>query len=199
MLDLQDTTASADPETAAPPDRTARPPAMASRRPRLQRVLAAAVCALVVGALIFSILELRSETNKASSLEQRTSLFNSAVAAARQYGVYLSSYEYTNLSGPTAAWTEVDSHSTPAFRKDFDSTKASLTSLIQDYKATATGTVSASGVSSVTSSRAVVLVFVDQTVTNSTQKNGPQKQPYRLQLTLARQGGQWLIDAVNAS
>jgi Mce-associated membrane protein len=88
----------------------------------------------------------------------------------------------------------VDAHATASFRADFDKTKTSLSTLVKDYNATAAGRVMAAGLSSVSNSRAVVLLFVDQTVTNRAQKPGTETQPLRVQLVMVRQHGQWLID-----
>ena len=45
-----------------------------------------------------------------------------------------------------------------------------------------------------TGSKAVVLLFIDQSVTNSVQKPNSVTQPLRVRLTMLRQNGKWLID-----
>lgn len=154
---------------------------------------------VLVAALVFAIVELDMAHGRADRLQTQASLRASALRAATAYGGYLSSYSYKDLSDPTSSWSEVESHSTASYRKSFNSTKSELTSLIKDYKASASGKVTAAGVSSSTSNRAVVLLFVNQTVTNSTQKSGAQTQPFRVRLTLLRRHGEWLIDAVQTS
>lgn len=163
----------------------------ARRRPNLLGLLGAAVAIVVVAALALSILEW---TGARSRYDSQNSLRSSALHAASTFGVYLSSYDYSNLNGPTAPWTEVDRNSTPSFRKDFDATKANLTTLVNDYKATAKGKVIAAGISSVSSTQAVALLFIDQTVTNTAQKPGTSTQPLRVQLVMVRQHGRWLIN-----
>ena len=121
-------------------------------------------------------------------------LRSSALSAARTDGVLLSSYDYRNLNGPGSAWAKVEAASTPTFRKNFLATSADLGKLLTQYNATATGKVLTAGLVSVTGSRAVVLLFIDQTVDNTAQKGQASTQPLRSQLTLARQGGRWLID-----
>lgn len=165
----------------------APPVARRRRRPNLLTLVGAAVAVLVVAALVISVLGWTGSRSQQS-------LRQSALKAASTYGVYLSSYDYKDLTGPTSPWTEVDQHSTASFRKDFDSTRANLKSLVTDYKATATGKVIAAGVSSVSSSRAVALLFIDQTVTNTAQKPGTTTQPLRVELVMARNNGHWLID-----
>ncbi len=163
----------------------------ARRRPNLLTFVGVALAVLVVAALVLSVLEW---TGASSRYNSQQSLRSSAMKAASTYGMYLSSYDYKNLNGAGSPWAEVDSHSTPSFRKDFDSTKSNLSSLVNDYKATAKGKVIAAGLSSVTSSRAVALLFIDQTVTNTAQKPGTTTQPLRVELVLVRQNGKWLID-----
>jgi hypothetical protein len=48
----------------------------------------------------------------------------------------------------------------------------------------------------VNSSRAVALLFIDQTVTNTVQKPNSVTQPLRVELTMVHQNGRWLIDAL---
>lgn len=160
------------------------------RRFRPLVAILAVVAALVLAALGYSLFRMVSQ-------DDQNSLRSGALRAANQYGVYLSSYNYNDLTGPTAPWTLVDQNSTASFRSDFDKTRSSLSSLVKDYHATATGKVVASGLSSVSSGRAVVLLFIDQTVTNSAQKPGSQTQPLRVEVVLAHQHGKWLIDKLN--
>lgn len=167
------------------------PTAPTGRRFNLLTVVGVALAVLVVAGLVVSVLEW---TGSNSRYDSQQSLRAGALEAASSYGVYLSSYNYQNLDGAGSPWAEVDAHSTPSFRKDFDSTKSNLTSLVNDYKATATGKVIAAGLNSVNSSRAVALLFIDQTVTNTAQKPGTTTQPLRVELVMARQNGHWLID-----
>jgi Mce-associated membrane protein len=185
-------------EDQAPGQRPAGPSRPLSPR-RPLALLGAAVAAILIAALVYSLIELSSQNGTVSRLNRVEALRAGAVQAASSYGVYFSSYDYRDLSGPTAPWTEVESHSTPAFRKDFETTDASLATLITDYKATARGTVQAAAAATVSTTRAVVLLFLNQTVTNSTQKSGPQVTQFRIEMTLLRQNGKWLIDNVQAS
>jgi len=51
-----------------------------------------------------------------------------------------------------------------------------------------------SGIETVSDSKAVALLFVDQTVTNTVQKPNSVTQPLRVKLTMLRQNGQWKIN-----
>jgi Mce-associated membrane protein len=159
-------------------------------------VLGTAVAVIVVAALILSLFEWSSEHSK---LATQSSLRASAVKAADAYAVDFGSYDYKNLHGPTAPWTVIEDHATPRFKTDYQKTSSALESTIVTYKATAKATVPLSAVSSISSSKAVVLLELDQTITNSTQKSGPQSQQFIVVMTLLRQKGQWAIDNVQAS
>jgi Mce-associated membrane protein len=147
------------------------------------------VIAILAGALIFTVLKVRDQ-------DSQNSLRNSAQKAAATYGIYLSSYNYKNLTGPGSAWAEVETHSTARFRKDFETTSTNLSKLLGQYNATATGQVVAVGLESVSSSKAVALLFVDQTVTNTVQKPNSVTQPLRVEINMVHQNGRWLIDAL---
>ena len=148
------------------------------------------VIAILVGALIFTLLKVRDQ-------DSQNSLRSSAQSAASTYGVYLSSYNYKNLNGPNSAWAEVEKHATAKFKQDFTATSTNLSKLLSQYNATATGQIVAVGLQSVTGSKAVALLFIDQTVTNTVQKPNSVTQPLRVELTMLRQNGQWLIDALS--
>lgn len=150
-------------------------------------VIGAVVVVVLLAATIFLGLKVRSQDNQ-------NGLRSSALTSAKDDGVLLSSYDYRNLTGPGSAWAKVEKSATPAFRKNFLSTSGTLGKLLTQYNATATGKVISAGVASFSSSRAVVLLFIDQTVNNSVQKSASATQPLRTQVTLLRQNGQWLID-----
>lgn len=169
-------------------------PTTASTRPGMER-LAAIAPALVIGAVIitlaaalaFTVFQLRHQ----KSLD---SLRSSAIATATTDAGYAASYDYHNLTGKGSPWAKLEANATPKFRKDFVSTSGGLSKLLTQYNATAKGKVTAAGLSSISGSRAVVLLFVDQTVTNTVQKKGAATQPLRVEVTLLREHGKWLID-----
>lgn len=171
-------------------------PTRRSRRPSSLTILASAVALVVVAALALSLVEWRSDHNK---LQTQTALRASATKAADSYGVAFGSYDYRNLHGPTAPWTVIEQHATARFKSDYQKTSSALEPTIVQYKATAKATVPISAVSSLTSSKAVVLLQLSQTITNSTQKNGPQSQQFLVVMTLLHQKGKWLVDNVQAS
>jgi Mce-associated membrane protein len=116
-----------------------------------------------------------------------------AVAAARSSVETVLSYDYRHLK---TDFTDAESLLTPGFRKKYDrTTAAEVEPLAAKYRATSTAVIApgAAGAVSISAGRAVVLVFVNQTVTNS-QLAAPRLDRSRINVTLLRTGGRWLID-----
>lgn len=170
------------------------PPVTDSTRPAIRR-LAAVAPALVIATVIITLAAgLGVTVLKLRRQDFVNSLRSSALTAATTDAVYASSYDYHNLTGKGSAWSKLEANSTAKFRKDFVSTSGGLGKLLTQYNATAQGKVSAAGISTISASRAVVLLFVDQTVTNTVQKPKSATQPLRVEVTLLREHGKWLID-----
>lgn len=60
----------------------------------------------------------------------------------------------------------------------------------------ASGEVLSQGIVSLSDSKAKLDIFIDQTVTNTVQTPNSVTQHLRIELTLVRQAGQWVIDAL---
>ena len=181
------------PETSAIEDETqTTAETLPSRRQRWMHSKAAllstgaviVILALVVG-LVLSLLAVGNQNALASS---RTS----AQAAARTYAVELASYNYRDLNRDFSA---VAANSTPSFRRTFAESSNALKSTLSRYKATAVASVVSAGVVSASTSGAVVLVFLDQKIANSTQTK-PTTDRSQVEITLVTSGGRWLIDKV---
>ncbi len=152
-------------------------------RPSLRTAIVTLVVAVLSAGVIVSQWQLSDQRDLASARD-------SATAAARAYAVNVASYDYRHLARDFAV---VEQESTPAFRRTFIQSSASLAKVLGQYKATAKGSVVASGVTSATTSRAVVVLFVNQTVTNTAQTGGSTPDNSRIQMTLVRPGSKWLI------
>lgn len=175
----------ADPELAG--DDLPEAPSSASRRPR-RRWLAAGLGAIVVvlaAALGITASELAARDATASAAR-------SALAAARVDALDLTTYDYRHLH---ADFSKVLANATPSFRSTYTTSSGPLEKVLGQYKATATGSVLAEGTVSATPGRVVALLFVNQTATNSTSSK-PTTDESRLEMTLLRQHGRWLIDQV---
>jgi Mce-associated membrane protein len=162
------------------------PPAAAlpagQRRAILRLVSGLVVVGLVVAALVYVALRLRHDDATASARK-------SGLAAARAYALDIATYDYKTLDQD---FGRVTSHATPAFKQKFDQSSAALRDLLVKYQAHATGTVLAGGVESASTSRVVAVLFVDQTVTNTNDKQ-PAVNRNRLEVTVEHHGGRWQI------
>ncbi len=203
-LDLDETLpeAAAEPEPVAEPGGTgAESPAIdddfrstaetpPSGRQRWMHSRAALVSAgaLIVALVVGLALSLSALANQNALANSRSS----ALSAARTYTVELASYNYRDLDRD---FSTVAANSTPSFRRTFAESSDALKSTLSRYKATAAAKVVATGVVSVSTSRAVVLVFLDQNIANSTQTK-PSTDRSQVEITLVRSGGRWLVDQV---
>lgn len=113
----------------------------------------------------------------------------SALAAARTYAVDFGSYDYQHLDRDFA---KVAAHLTPGFKKSYLDSSTKLEAAIVQYKGKSTATVQGIAASTISTSKATVLILLDQTVTTS-QSSTPRIDRNRLQMNLVRQDGKWLI------
>jgi Mce-associated membrane protein len=158
--------------------------------PRLVTILVG----LVVVILALSVVFLGRRVLQQNHLN---SLRSSALADANQYGTYVSSYDYRNLTAPTSPYVLAEQNATPAFRAKLQSVESSFDSALKQLDSTSSGKVVGAGVSSVTTSQAKAVLFIQQTTSSSVQKK-PVTQPLWLQMTLVRQHGKWLISDITA-
>lgn len=152
----------------------------------LWSAVAALVIAALAAGLIVSLLDI-GQKNSADSAR------TSALKAASSYAVEIGSYNYRHLQQD---FNLVKSHSTPSFRTSFSQSSSALSSILSKYHATAAGTVAAAGVVSASPTQAVVIVFLNQKVTNTAKAGGASTDHLRLEMTLDNSNGHWLIDKV---
>jgi Mce-associated membrane protein len=115
-----------------------------------------------------------------------------AQVAARKAVVSMTTYDYRTLSHDFA-W--VDEAGTAKFRKQYAEVSAPIKKLVLALRARAEGSVVASAAEVKDADHVVVLVFVDQTLSNPGQSQPGLDQP-RVTMTMVRQGGRWLVDEV---
>lgn len=142
------------------------------------------VCALCAGSAILGI-----QVYQDNALQQAR---GSAVKAARDYAVALTSYDHKTLADD---FNKVSSNATGEFGKEYQQVSAKLTKLIKKNKAVSKGNVRTAGLVSGDRHRAVVLLFVDQTITN-TNIDKPRIDRNRMRMTLLHKKDHWLIDNV---
>lgn len=145
-----------------------------------------AVSLVVVIGLAVALIVTQMQLSNQNSLNAERS---SAVAAAKADANDVATYSYLHLHRD---FGRVESESTPSFRRSFIRSSDSLSKVLVQYKATASAKVLAAGVSSISANKAVVLLFVNQSVANSTQQ-GVSTDDSRIEVTLVRGGGDWKL------
>ncbi len=155
----------------------------ANARPKTVVPLVLAVGVLV--ALGYLVVQLREQ-------EALDSARTEALSAARGYAKDLSTYNYNNLNGNFAAVT-ANSHG--QFAQQYKQVSASLTELIKQNQAVSDGSVLSAGIVDADANHAVVALFVDQKITNTSNPQ-PRIDRNRMQMTLVHDNGRWLIDDI---
>jgi Mce-associated membrane protein len=166
------------------------PTATADRRtPAVVLTAVIAVVAVLVAALA-GVAAMRRSDNLSANLSKTDDIAAVLAAASNQVSTVLS-YDYRHLDEDFARAT---AELTPRFRKSYLSTTAKgVRPLAEKYKAISTAQATAAGLIEGSADRAVVLVFVAQTATN-TQLTAPRLDRSRIKTTLVRSGNGWLID-----
>ncbi|MGY2029071.1 hypothetical protein ACW9HR_10785 [Nocardia gipuzkoensis] len=114
------------------------------------------------------------------------------LAAARSYAVTLTSVDSGSLDRDFAA---VLDGSTGEFHDMYTRSSGQLRQLLLDNKATGKGTVLDAAVKSATETKVEVLLFIDQTVTNTASAD-PRVDRSRVLMTMELVDGRWLASRV---
>ena len=115
-----------------------------------------------------------------------------ALAAAQQYAVILTSVDASKLDQNFAA---VLDGATGQFKDMYSQSSGQLKQLLIDNKAKAEGKVIAAGIKSATPDKVEVLLFLDQSVTNSVNPK-PRLDRNRIIMTMEHINGRWLASDV---
>lgn len=115
-----------------------------------------------------------------------------AQQAAIAYAQALTSVDSNNVD---QNFRQVLDGATGEFKDMYTQSSVQLRQLLIDNKATAHGVVVDSAVQSCSADRAVVLMFIDQTVTNS-QLPDPRMDRSRIKMTMEKVNGRWLASKV---
>jgi Mce-associated membrane protein len=166
--------------------RAPRPGALEWLTSHIRSIVVGMIVVVMVGGLAQTTILLRHRDAVDSA---RTS----ALTAAKKYAVELASYDYRHLDQDFGL---VLANSTPSFRTSFTQSSTALKTVLTKYDATAKASVVAAGMVSANTHLAVALLFINQTVTNTTQKGQPTSDESRLEITLLRSHGKWLINQV---
>ncbi|WP_019876201.1 hypothetical protein [Sporichthya polymorpha] len=158
----------------------------AGRLARASRPIPLLSLALVASLLFSAFLLLRgSEDDEGERGE--------LLAIAETYAVNLTTYDSARLDADFARVMDV---ATGQFRSEYEVAQDSLRELIVKYQGKATGKVLARAVLSLDGGRGEVVLFVDQTVTN-TNSDQPKIDRLRMRMGLEKQSGRWLINKLD--
>jgi Mce-associated membrane protein len=112
-----------------------------------------------------------------------------ALRAAKSFALDFGTYDYQHLD---ADFSEVSTRMTPGFAKNYSATSQQLKPTLEQYKTQVTARILGFGVTSASSSKAVVVLFLDQTVKTS-QSATPRIDRNRLEIHLVHTNGKWLV------
>ncbi len=118
---------------------------------------------------------------------------NQAKGVAQQYAITLTSVNSDHLDQDFAA---VLNGATGEFKDMYSRSSTQLRQLLSDNKANAHGTVVDAGIKSATKTRVEVMLFIDQTVTNTVAPD-PRVDRSRVVMTMQLVDGRWLADKVD--
>lgn len=181
-------TAEVEDAEAAEPDAAADDGAheSADKPPSTRRWIAAAVLALGLVAVAFEGWLLFAH-------HQRTVAAAEALDAAEKYAMVLTGVDPGSIDKNFA---EVLDGATGEFKDMYAASSEQLRQLLIDNKAAAHGTVIDAAVKSADKSRAEVLLFIDQSVSNKTAPE-PKIDRSRIVMTMEKVNGRWLAAKVD--
>ena len=187
------------PVELAQPEKPAKPKSKKKKKgkkksaaPALWYALGAAglVIALLVALVVVLLVKRSDDSDTIAKYKRVDAARASVLVAARRYAIDFTTYDYRNLD---AGFARTEAELTGTFKSQYTATAKALKATIQKYQAVATATLQQIGVTSVTKTDAVVMAFVDQTITNTTSTT-PMVERDRIRMTLHRKGsGPWLI------
>ncbi len=178
------------PEATESPETDTEETPMHSRRRRwARRVLAAAVALVFVAALGVSGFlgwQLKQSRDTAAAA-------SAALAVARNYAVTLTTVDSGKID---ENFTQVLDGSTGEFKDMYSQSATQLRQLLIDNKATSKGVVVDSAIKSASKTKVDVLLFVDQSVSNSVNPQ-PRIDRSRVTMTMELIDGKWLASKVD--
>ncbi|GAB1508547.1 hypothetical protein [Actinophytocola sp. KF-1] len=148
------------------------------------------VTLFVVSGAVTAWLRISDLQERVDSLEAQTLAAETARQDAILLAEDLATYDYRDLGGN---FRHVAARATDRFAGELRALTEELGPELQRTRAIATATARSAGVVRADTGKAVVAVFVDQTVTN-TKSPEPRVERSRMELTLVREGGVWRLD-----
>jgi Mce-associated membrane protein len=133
----------------------------------------------------------KAATNSAATLDAARA---AATEAANTFALDFGTYDYQHLD---TEFQEVAQKMTPDFAKSYLQTSDKLKRTFEQYKTQVTAEIQDWGVMSASTSKATVIVFLDQTVLTS-QSTTPRIDRNRLEIQLVHTDGKWLVSKLLA-
>ena len=166
-------------------DLTEPPVSASKRRSVLPVLLLLVLCALVAG-IVLTVLDRHAE-------DRRDERRQAALQAARQQAVNLTTISFETADRDLA---RIVAAATGTLKTQFQAQQKSFPDVLRREKSVSVGTVLAAGVSADTGDRVEALVAVDAAVRNATSGTTGQVKHYRMDMTLVRRSGRWLVSSV---
>jgi Mce-associated membrane protein len=157
---------------------------------RTSTLVVVVVVLFVVSGAVTAWLRISDLQERVDSLEAQTLAAESARQDAILLAEDLATYDYRDLGGN---FRHVAARATDRFAGQLRTLTEELGPELQQTRAVATATARSAGVVRADDAKAVVMVFVDQTVTN-TRSPEPRVERSRMELSLVRDSGVWRLD-----
>jgi Mce-associated membrane protein len=157
---------------------------------RTSTLVVLVVCLFVVSGAVTAWLRISDLQQRVDTLEAQTFASEEARQVAILLATDLATYDYRDLGGN---FRHVAAQCTADFAGQLRQLTEELGPELQQNRAIATATVRSAGVVRADEGRAVIAVFVDQTVTNTSTPE-PRTERSRMELTLLNEGGTWRLD-----
>ncbi|HVS69337.1 MAG TPA: hypothetical protein VHE56_12350 [Mycobacteriales bacterium] len=149
-----------------------------------------AATAVIAGAVVAGVRTAHLATDKSNLQHSLSSFERSALQAAKTYAVTFATYRYDDLDADFAA---TEAHSVDPFLTQYRSTTDALRETVTKVKASSSAKVVSAGLASITADSAVVDLFLDQSIVNV---KSSRTLAQRVEMTLVRKDGRWLISRV---
>lgn len=161
------------------------------RLPAARAVLGGgAAAALIAGSVVAGVRTHQVTQDKAKLEHTLSSYEQGALQAARGYAITVATYRYDELDADFAA---TEANAVDPFLSQYRSTTGQLRDTLTKAKASSTAKVINAGLASISSTHAVVVLFLNQTIVNA---KGSHDDAQRVEMTLVRHGDKWLISKV---
>lgn len=159
--------------------------------PRLSRGIAAVLGLLAVVAAVAIVLQLVLVRPAYQETTDRREARAQAVRVAEQFAVRINNYDDASIEDYQATIAPL---LTTKFRGEFDKTMEDIVTSVQEAEMSSQGTVLTSGVASVDTDSAEVLVVSDANVATVFDTRA---RHFRWEVSLVRVDGDWLVDNFN--